>query len=152
MKKLLTALAILASATCSAFEGRVVGVLDGDTIDVLDAQNRSHRIRMAEIDAPEKAQAFGQRAKQHMSALCYGKSAVVTPVTQDQYGRTVGRVSCNGIDANLQMVADGMAWVYRQYAQSPSLFRAEEAARGRKIGLWIDPNPTPPWMWRRAHK
>lgn len=153
MKKLLTALAILTvSTTCSALDGKVVGVIDGDTIDLLDANNRTHRIRFAETDSPERRQAFGQRAKHHLSQICFGKTARFTPNNQSSYDRLVGYVSCNGVDANLKMAQDGFAWVDSRYAKTPSLIQAVENAKRQKIGLWSDPNPIPPWMWRRAHK
>lgn len=153
MKKLIPLLFLIAAVSANALEGRVVAVLDGDTIDVLDANNRSHRIRFAEIDAPElKGQAFGQMAKQKLSDLCYGRHASVVEGDHDRYGRTVGVVTCNGINANQAMVSSGLAWVYRQYTHSPALFRAEEEARASRRGLWADPSPTPPWLWRRQNK
>lgn len=154
MKKQLTTLLLLSfcSVASLAFEGRVVAVLDGDTITVLDARNKTHKIRLAEIDAPEKAQPFGQRAKQKMSELCFGSQASVSETGTDRYGRLIAKVSCNGQDANWTMVAEGFAWVYRQYASSPALFQAEMNARKAKRGLWAEASQTPPWEWRRASK
>lgn len=150
MKTTLFLLAALCATSALAFEGHVVGVIDGDTLDVLDGQRRSHRIRLAEIDAPEKNQPFGQQAKRRLSDLCFDKPAVVREKERDQYGRTIGYVLCNRVDANLAMVSDGMAWAYRRYAQSPSIFSAEAGAQQARRGLWADPSPTPPWAWRRA--
>jgi endonuclease YncB( thermonuclease family) len=145
--------AVLASATAAAatpLSGRVVAVADGDTLTVLDAGNQQRRIRLAEIDAPEKRQAFGQRAKQSLSDLCYGKSAVVAVATQDRYGRSVGRVSCGGVDANLEQVRRGLAWAYRQYRPSAPILQAEASARQARVGLWRDASPTPPWEFRHG--
>ncbi len=143
-------LAFAAAAQAGDLRGQVVAVADGDTLTVLDAGRRQHRIRLAEIDAPEKRQAFGQRAKQGLSEICYGKEAVIDVATQDRYGRSVGRVSCDGVDANLEMVRRGLAWAYRQYRPSARILQAEAAARQARVGLWRDANPAPPWEFRRG--
>lgn len=134
-----------------ALEGKVVGVTDGDTLAILDVTKSQHRIRLAEIDAPESKQAFGQRAKQALSKLCFGKHAEVRNTSADRYQRVVGTVYCDGLNANSELVRQGMAWVYVQYASKPSpLFALETTARTKKLGLWADPHATPPWEWRRA--
>lgn len=144
------AMASTAADASTSLSGRVVAVADGDTLTVLDAGRRQHRIRLAEIDAPEKRQAFGQRAKQSLSAICYGKEAVVDVGDIDRYGRAVGRVSCDGIDANLEQVRRGLAWAYRRYRPSARILQAEASARQARVGLWRDANPTPPWEFRRG--
>ena len=134
-------------------EGRVVGVSDGDTLTVLDAGNTQFKIRLAAIDAPEKAQAFGQRGKEKLSDICYGKQASVTVEDTDRYGRTVGEVVCDGINANEAMIKSGLAWVYRKYAKGYGyLYAFEDEAKAAKRGLWADPNPTAPWEWRKAKR
>lgn len=146
---LLTILMLGSHVQADDLQGKVVGVLDGDTIEVLDAAKKPRRIRLAEIDAPEKAQAFGQRSKQALSDLCFAKQARVRIVDQDRYGRAVGRVFCEGQDANLSQVRQGMAWAYERYAKDPAILAAEREARAARRGLWADPNPVPPWQWRR---
>ena len=94
-------------------DGQVVGVTDGDTITVLDGQRTQHKVRLAGIDAPEKAQAFGQRSKEHLSSLVFGRQVKVETEKQDRYGRTVGKVLVEGRDANLAMVVAGLAWHYK---------------------------------------
>jgi len=133
-------------------QGKVVGVSDGDTITVLDSSKKQHKIRLHQIDAPEKNQDFGQRSKQSLSELVFGKTVTVEVVTTDRYGRTVGKVLVNGVDANLEQVKKGMAWVYKQYASDPAYFDAEDEARKAKVGLWSQPNPTPPWDFRHGGK
>lgn len=134
-------------------EGRVVGVSDGDTLTVLDVGNTQFKIRLAAIDAPEKAQAFGQRGKEKLSDICYGKQASVTVVDTDRYGRTVGEITCEGDNANEAMIKSGLAWVYRKYAKGYGhLYAFEEEAKAAKRGLWADPNPTAPWDWRKAKR
>lgn len=131
-------------------QGKVVGIADGDTLTVLDAEKRQHKIRLAQIDAPEKDQAFGSRAKQALSDLCFGKQAEVSSNTSDRYGRIVGTVYCEGVEANAELVRQGMTWVYVQYAKRGTpLFNLEKKARATRQGLWADSAPVPPWEWRR---
>jgi micrococcal nuclease len=130
--------------------GSVVGISDGDTLTLLDESKVQHKIRLAAIDAPEKAQAFGNRSKQALSDLCYDKAASIKVVDTDRYGRTVGEVTCAGTNANEAMVKSGMAWVYRKYAKGyPGLYKLEDEAKAAKRGLWADSNPVPPWEWRK---
>lgn len=154
IKVALIGLAILVSVMASAHDtisGQVVGVADGDTLTVLDEAYRTHKIRLAGIDAPEKAQAFGQIGKQKLAALCYLKQATVEVINTDRYGRTVGDVTCEGIHANEEMVRGGYAWAYRQYSNGfEYLFAIEEQAKLAQLGLWENANPIPPWAWRRS--
>ena len=138
--------------------GRVVAVSDGDTLTVLDSQKTQHRIRLSGIDAPEKKQAFGERSRQNLASLAFGKTVTVHWYKRDRYGRLVGKVPVDGKDACLQQVIDGYAWWYRAYAKEQSLedrrnyAAAEEGARAARRGLWYDPNPVPPWEWRRKSR
>lgn len=157
------------SASAETITGRVVGVADGDTVTVLDADRTQHKIRVAGIDAPEKKQAFGQRSKASMSDLVFGKDVVVMSSKRDRYGRLVGKVlvadpSCTArtcpktLDAGLAQITTGMAWWYRQYAREQSAEDAgayefaEQEARGRHAGLWRDADPIAPWDWRRSSR
>ena len=133
-------------------EGRVVGVHDGDTVTLLISGNQQLKIRLAQIDAPESDQAFGQRSKQTLSDMVFNKSIQVKKETIDKYGRTVGTIIVDGIDANKEQIKRGMAWVYRQYLHDKSLIQLEEEAQKLKIGLWSDPNPIPPWEYRHSGK
>ncbi len=133
---------------------RVVGIADGDTLTILDSSNQQHRVRLSGIDAPEKKQPFGSRAKQNLSALAFGKGATVEWSKLDRYGRIVGKVTVNGEDVGLQQLQAGLAWWYRQYAreQSPqdraSYSQAENEARMARVGLWGDSQSVPPWEYR----
>lgn len=132
----------------------VVGISDGDTLAVRCPTNDvAHpysqvKVRLAEIDAPESGQAFGQRSKQLLSSLCYRVEAIIRPTARDRYGRTVARVECRGRDANLEMVKVGMAWAYTRYQTDPAFPRAELKARSARVGLWADPHAIPPWEYR----
>jgi len=148
----------LTAAEAATLSGRVVGVHDGDTITVLDANRTQYKIRLAGIDAPESKQAFGNRSKQNLSDLVFGKDVAVEWDKRDRYQRVVGVVLVDGHDVNLEQVRAGMAWWYRQYAkeQIPDDRRlyelAENEARAAKRGLWADANPMPPWEWRRSQR
>ena len=127
----------------------VVAISDGDTLTAR-CQAETVKIRVAEIDAPEKAQPFGTRARQSLADLCFQAQAEVKPQTRDRYGRTVARVTCNGVDVSAHQVSTGMAWVYRKYSSDPALPPLEAAARAEKRGLWVDPAPMAPWEWRKG--
>ncbi|RYH42478.1 MAG: hypothetical protein EON54_17770, partial [Alcaligenaceae bacterium] len=107
-------------------------------------------VRLAEIDAPEKAQAFGQRSKEHLSSLCFNLQATIKPIARDRYGRTVARVECRGKDANVDQVRAGMAWAYTRYQTDPQFSPLERRARAARAGLWRDSAPIAPWEFRRA--
>ena len=111
--------------------GKVIRVADGDTITILDPSNTQLKIRLNKIDAPEKAQAFGQRSKQHLSDIVFGRSVTVTWDEKDRYGRILGTVWLDGRDINLQMVRDGFAWHYKRYDSTPAYAQASTASRGR---------------------
>lgn len=151
----LLAVLLQSSVVAAELEGQVVGVLDGDTIDVLTTTKTQVRVRLAGIDAPEKGQAFGNVSKKELSDLVFGKQVSVEWRKMDRYGRTVGKVIVDGVNANLKMVEAGLAWHYKQYAreQSPtdraSYAQAEERARAEAIGLWQDKLPIQPWVFRK---
>lgn len=146
----------------------VVGVSDGDTIKARCGGPGSYeeiKVRLNGIDAPEKRQAYGERAKQAMSDLVYMKTAALDCFKTDRYGRSVCKVMVapasapNGpktLDAGLAMVTIGMAWWYRAYAREQTPQErgqyefAELEAKAKHAGLWRDADPTPPWEWRRS--
>ncbi|MBN2701128.1 MAG: thermonuclease family protein [Methylothermaceae bacterium] len=134
--------------------GRVVSIADGDTITVLTPQKRQVKVRLSEIDTPEKRQPYGSKAKQALSNLVFGQNVKVKVETTDRYGRTVGQVYIGGDWVNRAMVCGGHAWVYRKYAKSRSLYDCEREARLSKLGLWSLPEAqrTPPWEWRHASR
>jgi endonuclease YncB( thermonuclease family) len=142
---------VLAQAAIAAeITGRVIGITDGDTLTVLDEAQHQTRVRLAEIDTPESRQPFGNRARQTLSELTFGKSVRVVVQDMDRYNRTVGRVYAGPTDVNAEMVRQGAAWVYRRYNRDPSLLRLEQEARVARLGLWALPEAerTPPWEWR----
>ncbi|MCZ6643404.1 MAG: thermonuclease family protein [Gammaproteobacteria bacterium] len=137
--------------TDTIHQGKVVKITDGDTLTLL-VNDEQLKIRLSDIDTPKRKQPFGTRAKQALSELAFGKQARVIEVTTDRYGRIVGRVFVDGIDVNRELVAQGYAWVYRKYSKDAELLRLEAEAKQKGLGLWADPNPIPPWEWRRGQR
>jgi endonuclease YncB( thermonuclease family) len=131
------------------FLAPVIGISDGDTLTVLNENKQQVKIRLAEIDAPEDRQPFGTKSKQSLSELCFRKQAQIKPQVRDRYGRTVARVTCDGVDANAEQVNRGMARVYRKYAKDHSLYVLQNDAKVAARGLWSEPSPMPQWEWRK---
>ena len=133
---------------------RVVGVHDGDTITALTPQMEEIKIRLAEIDAPELGQPFGQKSKQMLSDLVFQKDITVIKTDTDKYGRTVARLYAGDTDVNRTMVKLGGAWAYMAYLNDDSIPEAEQAAKVAKAGLWAlqADQIMPPWQWRREQK
>ena len=106
------------------------------------------KVRIAFIDAPEKGQAFDQRAKQAMSELVFGKDVVLQPHTIDRSGRLVARVLVGAQDAGLELLKQGLCWVdEKSVGEAAPLVQAryrnaQDAAQVQKTGLWqeIQPN------------
>ncbi len=143
-------LLLFSSAEAFSFTGEVVGVLDGDTIEVLH-NGKAERIRLYGIDCPEKGQPFGNNAKQATSALVFAQRVTLEIHGKDKYRRILAEVLlADGSNVNHALVKDGWCWWYRKYAPGDTeLERLEQDAREAKIGLWADPEPIPPWEWRK---
>jgi len=146
-------LLLIPSLAFGDLSGPVIAVLDGDTIEVLH-NSRAERIRLHGIDCPEKGQAYGQRAKQAASALVFGQQITLQTYGLDKYGRTIADVLLpDGTTVNHELVKDGWCWWYRKYApQDAALEKLEKEAREAKKGLWVDPAPIPPWVYRKARR
>lgn len=131
-----------------AVAGRVVGITDGDTITVRTAAG-TLKIRLAGIDAPEKRQPYGSKAKEALGKMLAGREVRLIDEGKDVYGRTLARVIAGGIDVNAAMVRQGYAWHFVKYDKSADLAAAEREARKAKRGLWADDSPVPPWTFRK---
>jgi micrococcal nuclease len=131
---------------------KVVSISDGDTFTGLDSQNRQVKIRLHGIDAPEKAQAFGNVARKALGDLIEGKVVDVQQVDKDRYGRVVANVHVGGVHVNRELVAKGLAWRYVQYDKKGEFTEVEQAAKTTRKGLWADAKPVPPWEWRKSEK
>ena len=134
--------------------GKVVGISDGDTFILLTPDKQQVKVRLSEIDAPEKAQPFGAKSRQALSDLIFSKDVLVVQDDIDRYGRLVGQVYVDGIHVNRKMVQEGLAWAYRQYLKDQTLLQDEQAAKEAKRGLWSLPytEQIPPWEWRRGER
>lgn len=157
----LTAALLLAAAanaqTCVAptcFDAIVVTVADGDTVTVLhqtDAGPRQVRVRLTEIDAPERGQPWGTRARQALADKVFRRTVRVATSGNDRYGRLLARLQVGGRDINREMVREGHAWVYRRYA-TENWLPDEAAARSSGLGLWASSSSVAPWEWRRGER
>lgn len=149
----IAAVVLLFTPPAEAFEGKVIRVLDGDTIEVL-REKHPERVRLNGIDCPEKAQAFGMKAKQFTSDLCFGNVVSVEERGHDRYGRTIGGIkTADGIDVNHELVAAGMAWWYEKYSPHENQLKdLQEKSRSEKRGLWADPDPVAPWDFRHRKR
>lgn len=133
----------------------VTRVLDGDTV-VVQIQNppqgfnRSERIRLADIDAPESDQAWGRESTRALQAVIENKQITLAFNDRDRYGRIIGTLyDQNNVNMNYWMVSEGHAWHYKQYSNSRVLAGLETQAKARRLGLWSQPNPVEPWVFRR---
>jgi endonuclease YncB( thermonuclease family) len=133
-----------------SFWGKVIGVKDGDTVVVLDSLNYQTTLRLAEVDCPEKSQAFGTKAKQFTSDQIYLKQVKYIVNDIDRYGRSIAKIYYdNNKYLSEEIIRNGFGWQYKKYSTSKLLAKLEEEARKNKRGLWIDPNPIYPSDWRR---
>lgn len=134
-----------------AYAHKVIGIYDGDAITLL-VYNKPLKIRLANVDAPEKRQAYGKKSQESLSDICWGTDATYEPRSIDRNKRTVALVYCNGIEANTEQVKRGFAWVYTKYNIDAALPALEQVARSAKVGLWNDDNPIAPWVFRKNQK
>ena len=131
---------------------KVVGIVDGDTFTGLTADNQQIKCRIYGIDAPEKGQAFGNRSKQTLSDLIFGKQVKIK-IQGRHYERAIVRVfTAEGKDVSAEMLKAGMAWHYKQYDKSKNYAQLENQARNERIGLWADKNPMEPWLFRKQNQ
>lgn len=148
----LTFLFLLISSICisQTYTGKVIGIKDGDTVVVLDSLNYQTTLRLAEVDCPEKSQAFGTKAKQFTSDEIYLKQIKYVVTDIDRYGRSIAKIYYdNNKYLSEEIIRNGFGWQYKKYSTSKLLAKLEEEARKNKRGLWIDPNPIYPSDWRR---
>ncbi|MDR0339921.1 MAG: thermonuclease family protein [Desulfovibrio sp.] len=146
---------LLSASPAFAWEARVVGVADGDTITVEPAVGGDRvRVRLYGIDAPEARQSYGQAAKGFVNSAALYKQVEIDAGGRDRYGRTVAIVTVAGVGVLQELLLDaGLAWVYPQYCKDCAAWlERQTAARKAGKGLWADGHPVPPWEWRKAHR
>ena len=155
---ILISLLACSSVQAGTITGTVVRITDGDTVVVLDANKVQYKIRLVGIDAPEKKQAYGKKSKENLSNLVAGKYVVVEYDKLDRYKRVLGKILLSGKDMNLEQISSGLAWHYKKYQKEQSqsdrmlYSEAEIDARNAKRGLWYDPDPIPPWDYRKSKR
>lgn len=133
----------------NSYSGKVVYVIDGDTIDVL-FDGETERIRFADIDCPEGDQPFGDSATKFVSELCLFKNVTVkNQGERDVHGGLIATIIVNdSVNVNFELVRSGLAWHYKEYSDKKEFSDMEIEARKNCLGLWIDSDATPPWDWR----
>ncbi len=144
------ALALLAASPHAVFTARVVKVSDGDTISVQVGGKGSQKVRLVDIDTPEKDQPYGREARQALAALVSRREVRLETHGADDYGRLLARVFVGEVDVNAELIRRGAAWVFRRYSDDPTLIALETEARAERRGLWALPatERMPPWEWR----
>ena len=130
------------------FEGAVIRVSDGDTL-IVRAGEVNFRVRLHGIDAPERGQAYGTKARDILAGMVTGAAVTIKVMDVDRYGRLIGMVYAGPLLVNLELLKQGYAWHYTEYDDTAEFARAEAEARKQKRGLWAEPSPIPPWEWRR---
>ena len=166
MKIVLLTILQVALLTCSAHAGRIIegmvkAVYDGDTVLLTTREESRLKVRLYGIDAPETkkpdkpGQPYGDISKRTLMYKIMGRRVTAEIIDIDQYKRAVAVIRYNGKDINHEMVAEGMAWAYRQYLQgayASGYIDSENRARSRRAGLWRESNPQPPWEFRHGSK
>jgi len=152
LKRFLYALATAWLLACSlpVFALEITYFYDGDTVKIKDA-GKVYKLRITDIDAPERNQAYGLKSRRALINFCKNTSVQVQLLGTDKYGRKLGKLDCNNQDVSFYMLENGDAWFYEQYSSDSALELAELEAREKKRGLWQSQHPTPPWIWRKNH-
>lgn len=132
------------------FVSKVVAVLDGDTV-LIHHGGGMLKVRLVDIDAPEKDQPFGAASQRSLANMVLGKTVQFASQARDIYGRMVAQLSVDGLDVNAEQIRSGMAWEYSHYHSNHELIALEAEARAVPRGLWAMSAPTPPWEWRKQH-
>jgi endonuclease YncB( thermonuclease family) len=154
MKKILFILITLVAFASFGKEliGKVIKVSDGDTITVLDSNNKKRKVRLDRIDAPESKQSFGIKSRNYLAKLIENKKATIQYKKVDRYKRILGIVKLDDMDVNLHMVSTGHAWHYSHYDKTLSYKDAQNNAKQKKLGLWKESNPIEPYLFRKQNK
>lgn len=153
MKRLILACLFFPLFTFSQTGGKVIKVADGDTITILLKGNQQKKLRLAEVDCPEKGQAFGKNAKQFTSNQVFGKTIRFVETDKDRYGRSVAKIYYdNGKYLSKELIKAGMGWWYFPFSKDVSLGKLQENAQRSKVGLWQDTHAVAPWEYRKMKR
>ncbi|WP_243471552.1 thermonuclease family protein [Winogradskyella sp. MH6] len=132
--------------------GKVVAITDGDTFKLLTQDSTLIRVRVANIDCPERKQPFSKRAKQFTSDAIFEKQVELKVIKKDRYGRSIAYVYYGGKNLSEELLKAGLAWHFVKYSDDETLQPLEDKAKKDKIGLWVDPKAIAPWEWRSSKK
>ena len=133
-------------------KAKVIGVKDGDTVEVLLDGNVPVVLRLADVDCPEKAQPYGQKAKEFVSDAIFGKKITYYPTKTDRYGRTIAKIYYNKKYLSEEIIRAGFGWWYKDYSKANYLEAIQKEAKKAKRGLWKDKNPIAPWEFRKQKR
>lgn len=147
---LLSLLLLNYAAQADTFDASVIAVMDGDTVYAQSGGFRA-KIRLLNIDAPEKDQAYGKQSTESLRSLIGGKVVKIESRAVDKFGRTLALVSVNGMDVNQEQVKRGMAWAYSRSREGKIYVGLQSEAQLAKRGLWREANPQQPAQWRKLH-
>ena len=151
-KKFIITLATAWLLACSlpAFAAEITYFYDGDTVKIIDA-GYEYKLRITDIDAPERNQAYGKKSRRALMQLCSGVNIYAVLGGIDKYGRRLGKLRCNNQDVSTYMIQNGHAWFNERYSMDGSLLYQQQQARTNKLGLWKSKKPMQPWVWRKNH-
>lgn len=137
----------------STVSGKVISIIDGDTYDALLLSNKTIRVRMEGIDAPEKGMPFYQKSKKYLSSLCFNKQVKIKITGTDNYDRFLAYTYIEDEkELSKEMIKEGYAWHFKKYSSDTTLSNLEIEARNLKKGLWSEKNPMSPWTNRSLHR
>lgn len=149
---LLLAASLFAAGLAQAgeFTAKVLAVMDGDTLLVMRG-GKPVKLRLAEVDAPEKAQPYGTASQESLAELVMGKQVRVESRAVDDYGRIVALVHLDGLNVNHEQVRRGMAWEYSRFHSNKALMALQREAQLARRGLWAGEDIVEPSQWRKQH-
>ncbi len=148
----LFALSCTEVSEAKVIKGKVIKIADGDTFTLLTSDTQKYKIRLLDIDCPEKGQPHGKGAKQMLASFIFGKEVWVEYKKKDRYGRILGHVYIQDVFVNMVLVDSGYAWHFKKYSKNEQFAIAEARARENRLGLWQDKYPIAPWDWRKGKR
>ena len=144
------ATAWLLACSLPAFASEISYFYDGDTVKIVDA-GFEYKLRITDIDAPERNQAYGNKSRRALMQLCSGVNIYAVLGGVDKYGRRLGKLRCNNQDVSTYMIQNGHAWFNDRYSMDGTLLYQQQQARANQLGLWKNKHPMQPWLWRKKH-
>jgi len=147
----LVCLTLASVGQAEVFSAKVIAVIDGDTVLIMRPNHRPEKVRLLNIDAPEKSQAFGTQSTQSLSAMVLKRQVKIEVKAEDHYGRLLGEIAVDDRTVNEEQVKRGMAWEYAGYNKNHRYVILQNEAQQAHRGLWQQTAPQAPWQWRKTH-